>query len=190
MRFLYALIIFTCFFACQDATQGQTTVQTETQVPKQPKPTAEELARAKTDSLLQKYPSQDGYIELTWDTLANMDFNMQFVSDEEGEGVIPYPIFSEALKELDGELVYIKGYVIPFEETGDETVVFLSAYPYTQCFFCGAAGPESVVDVLSKEKFKDLKMDEKTIFRGRLRLNGTDLDFLNYILDDAERVRE
>lgn len=186
---LRTILFYFCFFllitACQNASQAPAETIEEI-APAPPPPTAEELAAAKTAALLEKYPNKDGYIELTWDTLANMDFDIRFVEELEGE--VPFPIFSETLKELEGELVEIEGYVIPFQETGDEEVTFLSAFPYTQCFFCGAAGPESVLDILAKTPLGDLKMDTKTSFRGRLRLNADDLDYLNYILDDAEMV--
>jgi len=56
-------------------------------------------------------------------------------------------------------------------------------------FFCGGAGPETVIDILPKNKLKKrLTTDEKITFKGKLRLNANDLDYLNYILDDAELV--
>ena len=61
----------------------------------------------------------------------------------------------------------------------------LSAYPYTQCFFCGGAGPESVIDVLAEELTNHFSMDDIVTFEGQLRLNATDLNYLNYILEDA-----
>lgn len=183
--FFYCLFIV-LIFACQNASEAPAEIEKVEEVVPEPQPSPEELAAAKTAALLEKYTNIDGYIEVTWDTLANMDFDIRFVEELEGE--VPFPIFSEALKELAGELVQIKGYVIPLQETGDAEVTFLSAFPYTQCFFCGAAGPESVVDVLAKTPIGELKMDAKRSFRGRLRLNAEDLEYLNYILDDAELV--
>ncbi|MEM9991297.1 MAG: hypothetical protein AAF738_05995 [Bacteroidota bacterium] len=177
-------LLLISFAACQNNNTSQGDNSSE--IIASEEPTAAEKAAAKTKALLAKYPSQEGHIQLHWDTLANMGFDIQYVEELEGE--VPFPVFSETVKELEGELIIIEGYVIPFEETGDETVVFLSAFPYTQCFFCGAAGPESVIDILTDEKLNDLEMDEKTTFRGRLRLNGDDLDYLNYIMDDAELV--
>ena len=78
------------------------------------------------------------------------------------------------------------GFVIPLEETADKTFVILSAFPYSQCFFCGQAGPESVIDILAESKLPRLSVDEKLTFRGRLRLNEDDLRYLNYILEEAE----
>lgn len=134
------------------------------------------------DSL--SYEWEDGYLKLPWSLLAKVDFNK--VYDDSIGADVDYPIFSDSLKLMNGRAVEVSGYIIPMEETGDETIVILSAFPYSQCFFCGLAGPESVIDVLPKDKMKRFKMDAQTTLRGRLRLNDTDLRYLYYILDDAE----
>lgn len=125
-------------------------------------------------------------IVLTWRTLAQVEFEYRF--NEELQGEIAYPVFSDTLHLMDGEWIQIEGYVIPLEETGSEDFTILSAFPYAQCFFCGNAGPESVIDVQPASSLRRLKTDEKVRFRGRLRLNDTDLDYLNYILEDASLV--
>jgi len=134
-----------------------------------------------------RYNYKDGYIILTWEELARVTFEEDY--HEEVEEYIFRPMFSDTLKALDGKKVMVEGFVIPIEETGDETFVVLSGLPYLQCFFCGGAGPETVIDILPKGKLKKrLTTDEKIIFKGKLRLNADDLDYLNYILDDAELV--
>jgi hypothetical protein len=45
-----------------------------------------------------------------------------------------------------------------------------------------------VIDILAGSKLPRLSVDEKSTFRGRLRLNDDDLRYLNYILDEAELV--
>ncbi len=63
----------------------------------------------------------------------------------------------------------------------------LSAYPYSMCFFCGGAGPESVMG-LKLKKNRKFKTDEIHLFKGTLELNANDIYELNYILADAEVV--
>ncbi len=134
-----------------------------------------------------RYSYKDGHIILTWEELAKVTFEEDY--HEEVEEYIFRPIFSDTLKALNRKKVMVEGFVIPIEETGDETFVVLSGLPYLQCFFCGGAGPETVIDILPKSKLKKrLTTDEKITFKGRLRLNADDLDYLNYILDDAELV--
>ena len=68
-------------------------------------------------------------------------------------------------------------------------MLVLSANSFANCFFCGNAGPETIMDIKMKTKFKKpLKQDDRVIFRGKLKLNATDLYYLNYILEDAEVV--
>lgn len=129
-------------------------------------------------------------VPIDWKLLATTEFEDRY--NEEFKAMIPYPIFPAALKKLEGKVVQIKGYVIPVEETGEEGgLLVLSAVPYSQCFFCGLAGPESVMDVQLKEDLgrSDSWMDRRLTFRGRLRLNDSDLYYLNFILEEARLVR-
>jgi len=132
------------------------------------------------------YQWEDGYLLLSWKTLAQVTFEWAFSSELQAE--VPMPTFSEAVQALEGKPVQIKGYVIPMGEANAPYTI-LSANPYKQCFFCGGAGPETVMDVLLKDgENRHFSMDETTTFRGRLRLNSDDFDYLNYILEDAEVV--
>jgi hypothetical protein len=79
--------------------------------------------------------------------------------------------------------VYITGYMVPVDVSTDYFV--LSRYPFAQCFFCGNAGPESVVDLRMKKEGRKFKQDERLTFTGKLRLNETDVYELNYILEEA-----
>ncbi len=129
---------------------------------------------------------KDGYLLLSWKTLAKVAFEWEFSSELQAE--VPIPHFSETVQALEGKPVQIKGYVIPIGEANAPFTI-LSANPYKQCFFCGGAGPETVMDVLLKEsENRHFSMDETTAFRGRLQLNSDDFDYLNYILNDAEMV--
>jgi hypothetical protein len=130
----------------------------------------------------------DGAVELTWEILAMVDFNETF--NEEVQAYIPYPDFHPPVRALEGREVIVRGFVIPLEETGDETILVLSANPFSSCFFCGGAGPESVMDIkLKPDEKSKFKTDQRVAFRGKLKLNDSDLYYLNYILEDAEMVR-
>lgn len=133
------------------------------------------------------YNFVDGNLELSWQILAQVEFEEKF--NEEVQAYVPYPKFAPVVKALDGKDIVIKGYLIPVDESGsDESILVLSANPYSSCFFCGAAGPESVIDVILKEKIKGIKTDRVATFSGRLKLNDSDLYYLNYILEDAKLV--
>ena len=129
----------------------------------------------------------DGYIELTWKHLEEVDFVERYT--EEIENYVPYPVFRPSVQRLSGQKIEIKGYVIPVEETGEESIIVLSANPFSSCFFCGMAGPETIMDIKLVKKFKNkFKQDDIITFRGTMRLNDSDLYYLNYILEGAELV--
>jgi hypothetical protein len=66
----------------------------------------------------------------------------------------------------------------------------LSANPYSACFFCGGAGPESVVQLKMKKTNKKYETDDVMKFKGVLKLNADDINEMNYILDAAELIEK
>ncbi len=119
---------------------------------------------------------------ITWDLLKNVDFDE--VWSEEFQAYYMVPKFSKAIQALDGKEIQIKGFIIPVDIVQDYYV--LSANPYSSCFFCGQAGPESVMEVQMIKQYEGLRMDQIITYRGKLRLNTDDIYQLNYILEDAE----
>lgn len=157
------------------------------------KPSVDTLSNLFQDSIeiapISYRANETGYIEVNWKNLSYVEFRDEY--HDSLETYIFYPIFHESIQKLNGKQVQISGYVIPIEETGDENILVLSAFTFSNCFFCGMAGPETIMDIKLKSKSKKRwKMDEQTTFRGKLRLNDTDLYYLNYILEEAEAVRD
>ncbi len=127
---------------------------------------------------------EDGVLRLTWEMLSDVVFTDEY--SDEVQAYVPYPTFGAQLQAIEGREVLIEGYIIPLEETGDETILVLSALPYSSCFFCGGAGPESVMDIkLRPDEKRKFTTDDRMTFLGKLRLNDDDLYYLNYILEDA-----
>ena len=129
------------------------------------------------------YQFSEGAILLDWKLLSKVEFDE--VYNEEVQAYIPYPKFDSTILAIDGKEVIIEGFIIPVEETGEQSIVVLSANPFSSCFFCGGAGPESVMDIKLKES-RRMEQDDIVQFRGKLKLNDTDLYYLNYILEEAE----
>ena len=140
-----------------------------------------------TTIILNTLPQKEGYIELNWELLAQTQFKPISVDSLEGL-IVLLPTFPNVMKALEGKNVMMSGYVIPIEETGESQTLVLSANSYTTCFFCGKAGPESIMDVRLKnpQKMRRFKQDEKVAFRGKLKLNDKDFDYFNYIIEDGE----
>lgn len=123
--------------------------------------------------------------KLTWDMLKDVSFKKKWYPQE--SIFMLYPTFGAPLKRLENKEVIIKGYVIPVDVATNMYV--LSAFPYSQCFFCGGAGPESVMSLKPKKsEVRKYKTDEMHTFTGKLKLNADDIYEMNYILDDADLI--
>lgn len=121
---------------------------------------------------------------ITWEILKNVEFDE--IWSEEFQAYYMVPKFSESVKEMDGKEVQIRGFIIPVDIVQDYYV--LSANPYSSCFFCGQAGPESVMEIQMIKKYEGLRMDQVITYKGTLKLNVDDIYQLNYILEDAEII--
>ena len=116
-----------------------------------------------------------------WPTLARVDFVQEY--DELLGLNVDKPVFAKAVKDLEGKRITLRGYVIPTEGYKSHKEFVFSAYPYSMCFFCGGAGPETVVEVFAKEPIE--YSAEAVEISGILRLNGVDPNALMYRLEDA-----
>lgn len=123
--------------------------------------------------------------KIDWDLLAKVEWSEKY--SKEHDEMFYYPKFGKEVLEMNGQPVQIRGYVIPIDvETG---YFVLSANPFASCFFCGQAGPESILELQMKAGGKMFKTDDVVIFKGTLRLNYEDLMHCNYILENAEVVK-
>lgn len=120
-----------------------------------------------------------------WDLFARVSFESTFFKNLGTYFLVPK--FDQKILARVGTEVTLKGYYMPIDLPPGQFV--LSQNPYSECFFCGGAGPESVAEVQIKGKLPKLKMDQVIKVRGRLKLNATDLEHLNFILEDAELIK-
>jgi hypothetical protein len=120
--------------------------------------------------------------EITWNTLSNVTFNKKWSQSE--KMFILEPQFGEKVRALANKPVKITGYMIPIDI--EDNYYVLSANPYASCFFCGGAGPESVLAVKFKKVPRRFDTDERLTLKGKLSLNKDNLEELNYILEEAE----
>lgn len=118
-----------------------------------------------------------------WNVLAEVGFEKK--KDASGF-VIEVPQFSQHLKSYDNKKIQLKGFVIPVDEAGSGKFMF-SMLPFNVCYFCGAAGPETVVEVETREKIAF--STQSIVLEGILKLNETDPDRHIYILRGATHVK-
>lgn len=186
LRFIAGLFILgLIFFACSSESPSETT--TTVNAPEEPvvaEPSVDTVAENSVVFDSTQYNFVDGVIDVDWKLLSNVTFEETY--NEEMDAYIPYPKFKPIVQALDGKNILIRGYIIPTDETGSEEILVLSANPFSSCFFCGGAGPETVMDIKLKKKIGRIKQDQIATFKGELRLNDSDLYYLNYILEEAE----
>ena len=127
-------------------------------------------------------PASGDVAELTWQTLSDVEFTDVYL--EELDAYYWMPEFGPQVIAAEGKEFHITGYMIPVDV--DEDFYVLSRFPFANCFFCGGAGPESVIDLRfpTREK-RTYQTDDRLTFRGTLRLNADDVYQMNYILEGA-----
>lgn len=132
--------------------------------------------------------------EGTWKTLLKLRFDVKY--DERIDDIVFQPIFTDDIRALEGKEITLKGYILPHDITqmggnpnkakNDGSMFIFSAFPAATCFYCGGAGPESVVEVLPS---KAIPYNKNIVsIKGKLELNATDFLRLSYRLTNARLV--
>lgn len=135
-----------------------------------------------TGAVAQNTTSQS----VSWQALQQVSFREVFM---EMYGMYyDMPTFSAQVKELEGKQITVTGYVIPVDISADYYV--LSAFPFNNCFFCGNAGPESVMDLQLASNSSRYKTDDRRTFTGILELNSSNVFQMIYILKNAREVND
>lgn len=129
--------------------------------------------------------AQSGTTESLWKTLARITYKKEY--DDFLGFKIDKPVFSDAIKALDGKEVTVKGFIIPVEGYKGHKEFILSAFPYSMCFFCGGAGPETVMEVTAIDPIDYTA--ESIVIKGKLHLNGDDVNKLMYFMTEARLVK-
>lgn len=99
------------------------------------------------------------------------------------------PFFDSKIRHYENHEIQLKGHYLPFD-LDEKNVIIISKFPYSACFFCGGAGPESVAEIRFKEKHPHFKTDQVITVSGKLILNDTDINHMNFILADATLVKK
>ncbi len=119
-----------------------------------------------------------------WTTLAKITFKKEY--DEIMGFKVDKPVFSKEVKALENQEVEISGYIIPVEGYKSHSEFIFSAFPYNMCFFCGGAGPETVMEVIASEPVKYTA--EAVTLKGILKLNDSDINRLMYTLEQVTLI--
>ena len=123
-----------------------------------------------------------------WSAFAKTKFETKY--NQAAAEYFMMPIFPADLKALIGKEVSLEGYYMPIDVDGNAYII-LSKFPFSQCFFCGGAGPETIAEVTFKVKpsFK-FEADQFIRVKGKVKLNETDLEHGNFLVVDAVLVEK
>lgn len=132
------------------------------------------------DTLFSDFePEQSAAETITWSLLGKIKYENRPHKDYP-EGVM-YPIVNDELKAKKGKKISISGFIIPI----DNENYALSKNVFAQCFFCGQAGPETIMGIKFKDLKKRLKTDQYVTLEGTFRYNETDVEDWIYHIEDA-----
>lgn len=120
----------------------------------------------------------------TWVTLSKVTYKKQF--DEMMGMEVKTPEYSEDIIALQGKTVDVEGYIIPLKGERAQSHFMFSAYPYAMCYFCGGAGPETVMQVFMEGEEKIEYTSKKIKLKGKLTMSYGDVNNMMYTLSKAE----
>jgi len=101
---------------------------------------------------------------------------------------IDIPNVHPAAKSLNGKKIQLEGFIIPLEGKKTQSHFMFSAFPINMCYFCGRAGPESVIEVFMKDGEALPFTDKKIWIQGDLSINESDPQSNLYTLQYAEKL--
>lgn len=122
-----------------------------------------------------------------WNTLAMVNIESKF---DDMMGMIIKTATPTAVAEtLNGKEIEIRGYIIALAAKTELSHFMFSRYPQNMCFFCGAAGPESAMQIFMKKGQKVDYTSDKVIMKGTLNIQYGDPSGLIYTLSNAEFIK-
>ncbi|MHA3787320.1 hypothetical protein ACX0HA_03850 [Flavobacterium hauense] len=116
---------------------------------------------------------------LTWKLLAQIKY-LKKPSKDYPEGVM-YPVVNSTLKAKNKKTITMSGFIIPI----DNKNYALSKNVFASCFFCGQAGPETIMGIKFKSPNMKLKTDQYVTLQGTFRYNDADVDDWIYHIENA-----
>ena len=100
--------------------------------------------------------------QIDWSVLSDVEFTDVYM--EEVDEYFLYPHFGPSVRNLAGQEVMIRGFVLAIDPT--ENYYILSKGPFSSCFFCGVGGPETIVELEMKSSKDVFIMDEVATLKG------------------------
>lgn len=118
-----------------------------------------------------------------WTTLALMKFE-RHKGNGSGKGSQIIPL----IEALDGTEVTVKGYVVPLSGKKAQSHFMFSAYPYSSCYFCGGAGPETIMEAFADGDSKIEYSENAITLKGIFKFTSKDPNDIMFTLEHAVLV--
>jgi hypothetical protein len=116
---------------------------------------------------------------LSWKLLGQIKY-IKKASPDYPEGVM-FPVVNTTLKAKNKKPIVMSGFIIPI----DNKNYALSKNVFASCFFCGQAGPETIMGIKFKNPNMKLKTDQYVTLQGTFRYNDSDVDDWIYHIENA-----
>lgn len=120
---------------------------------------------------------------LTWKLLGVIKY-VNKPSKDYPDGVM-FPIINSTLKAKSKKKIVMSGFIIPI----DNVSYALSKNVFASCFFCGQAGPETIMGIKFKGPTPKLKTDQYVTMEGTFRYNDNDVNDWIYHIENAVIVK-
>ena len=137
-----------------------------------------------TASFLPEIIKEDALFIQTPDTLSwKLLSVIKFIKkpDKDYPDGVMFPIVNSTLKEKNKKKIVMSGFIIPI----DNVSYALSKNVFASCFFCGQAGPETIMGIKFKGATPKLKTDQYVTLEGNFRYNDNDVNDWIYHIENA-----
>ena len=119
---------------------------------------------------------------LNWKILGQIKFIKR---NHKGYGEIDFPVVNDVLKKKGGKKILMSGFIVPI----DNVNYALSKNVFASCFFCGKAGPETIMGIKFRAGKMKLQTDQYVTLEGKFRVNENNVEDWIYHIEDAVIVK-
>lgn len=120
-----------------------------------------------------------------WNTLSFVKFTQGEMPGKEKNNKM-----TSLISDMEDKEIQVRGYIIPLTGKKAQNHFMFSAFPYAMCYFCGNAGPETVMEVYMQIG-KKVEFSEKPILlKGKFKWHSKDLTDVMFKLEEAEVINQ
>ena len=120
-------------------------------------------------------------LSLSWKELQLTQF--EIISKGENVGLYKAK-FHKSLRAFENREVVIAGFIVPMDI--EQNLYALSLNPFTSCFFCGNADPNTVIELSFIKKQSKFLVDQYVIIKGVFKLNHDNPNELFFKITEAK----